>query len=258
MEITKLYHYTSLDAFHKIMTGKLTSLNGKSEKDYILMHATHIRYMNDMMEYLYFQELLWEALEGKGVSRSDFDNYMRKVNLIPAPFVISFSEKQEFLPMWQMYANNATGIMLEFDIKKLKPKNSELSKCSYDEKISDDNYIKDCLTSIKCNSILNAIFDPRGLREKKAYFKSPDYKHEGEWRIYKQSELVYTKMSGAMIKPYTEVDIPIESLIGVVIGPCMPNREQVKECIDLVVNKKNKNPELEVRFSKIKSYRNNM
>ena len=74
MEITKLYHYTSLDAFHKIMTGKLTSPNGISEKDYILMHATHIRYMNDMMEYLYFQELLWEALEGKGVSRSDFDN----------------------------------------------------------------------------------------------------------------------------------------------------------------------------------------
>ena len=157
-----------------------------------------------------------------------------------------------------MYANNATGIMLEFDIKKLKPKNSELSKCAYDEKISDYNYIDNCLTRIKCNSILDAIFDPSGLREKNSYFKSPDYMHEEEWRIYKQSESVYTKMSGAMIKPYTEVDIPIESLTGVVIGPCMPNREQVKECIDLVVNKKNKNPELEVRFSKIKSYRNNM
>ena len=258
MEITKLYHYTSLDAFHKIMTGKLTFPNGKSEKDYILMHATHIRYMNDMMEYLYFQELLWEALEGRGVSRSNFDEYMKKLDLIPKPFVISFSKKQEFLPMWQMYANNAAGIMLEFDIEKLKPKNSVLSKCIYTENICSDVDIKKCIATIENNSVWSAVFDNMGFREKMSYVKSPDYEHEGEWRIYMQSESVYTKMSGAMIKPYTEVDIPIESLIGVVIGPCMPNREQVKECIDLLVKKKNKNPKLEVRFSKIRSYRNNM
>ena len=258
MQETKLYHYTSLDAFHKIMTGNLTVPNNKNEKEYMVMHATHIRYMNDMMEYVYFKNLLWEAVKGdRDIPESKFETYMKRLCFIPDPYVLSFSENCEFLPMWQMYANNATGLMLEFNKENLEKAFPSLSRCLY-EKCIDVESAKDLTTTIRCNSAISAIFDLYNIRGRMSLYKAPDYKYENEWRICCHSDKCHTKISNGMIKPYTEIAIPIDCLERVVIGPCATNKEQIEYAIQTLLKAKKSKKDIAICTSSINSYRNNI
>lgn len=111
-----------MEGLQKILTGQLThpevEPNSLHSMKQIVFHATHIQYMNDMMEYVYFKDLLWKAVKERGVSYESYENFLNKVLIFSDPFVLSFSENREFLPMWQMYGNMATGVMLVFDKEK--------------------------------------------------------------------------------------------------------------------------------------------
>lgn len=258
MQEKKLYHYTSLDAFHKIMTGKLTVPNNKNEKEHIVMHATHIRFLNDTMEYVYFKNLLWEAIKGdRDITESKFEAYMERLSFIPDPYILSFSENCEFLPMWQMYANNATGLMLEFNKESLQKAFPSLSHCLY-EKCIDDGNAKELAITISCNSVMSAIFDHDNIRGRMSLYKAPDYKYENEWRICCHANKCYTKISNGMIKPYIEVAIPIDCLERVVIGPCAVNKEQIEYAIRTLLKAKSSKKDIAICPSSINSYRNNI
>ena len=256
-----LYHYTSLEVFQKMMTGKLTYPQSDSDSvqdlRQMVLHATHIRYMNDMMEYVYFKDLLWRAVKDRGISREAYENFINKVNIFSDPFILSFSKNCEFLPMWQMYGNTASGVMLEFNRKKLLSNFSTLQACQYANTLEED-YINACIDSINRCSFIDVVMDIKNIKKNMSLYKSPHYRYEKEWRIYQRSDTVFTKVSNGIIKPYIEVAIPIDCLEAVVIGPCVNNKEQAKQAIQILLDNKLTNMKIDVRFSEIDSYRNNI
>ena len=257
----KLYHYTSMEGFQKIMTGKLTYPKEKSNSiqssKQMVFHATHIRYMNDMMEYVYFKDLLWNSVKDRGVSHCAYENFISKVEIFTFPFILSFSENCEFLPMWQMYGNTASGVMLEFNKDKLSSYFSTLRPCQYIDAL-EDGYIETCINSISRSSWIDTLLDIKDIKKNMSLCKSPHYEYEKEWRIYKRSNIVFTKVSNGIIKPYIEVAVPIDCLDAVVIGPCVNNKEQAKDAIKFLLDSKLTDKEIKVRYSEINSYRTNM
>ena len=254
-----LFHYTSMEGLQKILTGQLThpevEPNSLHSMKQIVFHATHIQYMNDMMEYVYFKDLLWKAVKDRGVSYESYENFINKVLIFSDPFVLSFSENREFLPMWQMYGNMATGVMLVFDKEKLSSTFHSLEFCQYADNLEED-YIEACIDSINRCSIPDTLLDIKGIKKNMSLYKSPHYEYEKEWRIYKRSNIVYTKVSNGIIKPYIEIAIPIDCLDEVVIGPCVSNKEQVIKAIEILLDRKITNKKIKVRQSEINSYRN--
>ena len=97
MENNSLYHYTTLEGFHCIVN------NGTPDK--LRFHATHIRYLNDMSEYVYYQNLLWKSLKRhrKIVSEEAFNKFISSCDLFSDPYILSLSKNDDSLPMWHMY-----------------------------------------------------------------------------------------------------------------------------------------------------------
>lgn len=266
MENNSLYHYTTLEGFHCIVN------NGTPDK--LRFHATHIRYLNDMSEYVYYQNLLWKSLKNKKEITEDmFQKFVSSCDLFSDPFVLSLSENDDFLPMWHMYSKDATGVVLEFDKEKIEQAlaaydnnntSIRLGECRYKQTVEKtvlDSYVK-AITKMEeyGKNIFHIIrMYSLNIKDNMVLHKSPDYKYEKEWRIYARSNEIYTKVSNGQIKPYVEIILPISCLKSIKIGPCMPNKEQELQAIKFVLGRKSINiEEFDITNSKITSYRNNM
>ena len=267
MENNSLYHYTTLEGFHCIVN------NGTPDK--LKFHATHIRYLNDMSEYVYYQNLLWKSLKRhrKIVSEEAFNKFISSCDLFSDPYILSLSKNDDSLPMWHMYGNEATGVVLEFDKEKIEQAlvtydndntSVRLGECKYKQTIEKtvlDSYVN-AITKMEeyGKNIFHIIrMYSLGIKDNMVLHKSPDYKYEKEWRIYARSNEIYTKVSKGQIKPYVEITLPISCLKSIKIGPCMPNKEQELQAIKFVLGRKSINlEEFDISNSKITSYRNNM
>lgn len=276
MENNSLYHYTTLEGFHCIVN------NGTPDK--LRFHATHIRYLNDMSEYVYYQNLLWKSLKRhrKIVSEEAFNKFISSCDLFSDPYILSLSKNDDSLPMWHMYGNEATGVVLEFDkeiiensLLRYNPQNDNvrLGECKYKETI-EETVLNSYITAItKMNEHDKNIFDiirlySLDIKDNMVLHKSPDYKYEKEWRIYSRSRIIHTKVSKGQIKPYVEITLPISCLKSIKIGPCMPNKEQELQAIQFllstkvenadILNQGNMSDKVKITYSKITSYRNNM
>ena len=86
MKKNSLYHYTTLEGFHCMVN------NNTPNK--LRFHATHIRYLNDMSEYVYYQNLLWESFKKQqiNIDKVAFNNFVSSFEMFSDPFVISFTE----------------------------------------------------------------------------------------------------------------------------------------------------------------------
>lgn len=264
-----LYHYTTLEGLHCILNNNID--------DKLTFHATHIRYLNDMSEYVYYQNLLWKSFKKQkiNIDKVAFNNFVSSFDMFSDPFVISLTENADYLPMWHMYSRNATGVVLEFDKEELERYISgyaRLGVCNYKPYIEEDlGYYADAIS--KMNKHHKNIFDIMRLysleiKDNMVLHKSPDYKYEKEWRIYSRSNEIRTKTSNGQIKPYVEIRLPVTCLKSIKIGPCMPNKEQELQAIKFLLSTKVKDAysllqgniaeEVKITTSKITSYRNNM
>jgi len=86
-----IYHYTSIDAL----------VNGiiHSDKE-ICLWATHCEYLNDPNDTYIGKMLL---LENEDIKCIITDIFPEK-NILTTSYIISFSETEDCLPMWNMYA----------------------------------------------------------------------------------------------------------------------------------------------------------
>lgn len=261
MEKNSLYHYTTLEGFHCMIN------NNTPNK--LRFHATHIRYLNDMSEYVYYQNLLWVSLQKKSkkITKDEFQEFVSSCELFSDPFVVSLTEQGDYLPMWHMYSKNATGVVLEFDKEKLTESlgNFErIGKCHYEETITDESLLNDYTNAIRkmniCDKNIFNVMDlyKLNIKNNMVLHKSPDYIYEKEWRIYSRSQIIHTKVSNGQIKPYVEIELPIDCLKSIKIGPCMPNKEQELQAIKFLLSTKAMADEVKIKDSKITSYRNNM
>ena len=193
-----------------------------SDKNF-LFHASSLDVMNDSAEYA----------EARKLCPDPIDEIIMSYEL-GIPFALCFSEKDDSIPMWNMYAHEGKGVCLKFDFEcinryfdsfaeqeKYNNRYVKFSKCNY-RKIRSRTPINNKTGNLQYPNIAL-------LREKmtKAAFVKPNsFCHEGEWRLIawrKWDKAVACDMlfkeSKDELCPYIIVPIPISCLKEIVLRP---------------------------------------
>jgi hypothetical protein len=126
----KLWHYTSIQGFHGIVTGKR-------------MFATDVRFLNDREEFIHAQKIADGIVDG--ATELDADGFpsrdwlAKAARLASKPpveiFVISFTAAEDQLSQWRAYSRESSGVSLAFDLRRLRPPAESLAlfaPCIYD------------------------------------------------------------------------------------------------------------------------------
>ena len=255
-----LYHYTTMNTFYNMIEQSLCWEGEGDNKHpaYITMWATHYAYQNDPTEcQLFFEGLKTEVLEytkKKNIVLNDKDN-----ELIQHPqyhmniFTISFSKHEDDLTMWRGYGQNGDGISLGFDFSKLPSTLSlygadckerkywseseptyllydEIKKCEYVDanniKIAEEagnRTLKNILNKDDWADVKQAIIN----NEYAPIYKNKKYEAEGEYRIIKHQIMPQYRLADNKLVPYIKINIPIECLKRIIVGPCLSSSEVV-------------------------------
>lgn len=188
------------------------------------------------------------------------------------PFVVSFSKLKDSLPLWKMYGNNGYGVCLVFSEYLVKPFNPNgiepqiynsihlydvgygtIHQSEYDifNKIVESRY-KKYLSTI-CQNGCNNIFEKKlsllclTLVICSPCIKHPSYAYEQEKRLLKyyleesnQKVQFYEKNNN--IISYTEVQIPIDNLKEIIVGPCS-DFQSISRSITQLLHSQELNPQ---------------
>lgn len=270
-----VYHYTSLETLFAI----LGNYKNKDDKDRLVFRASNIFRVNDPSEmvlgydvvksYLNLFEIeknipehlrLSEVYKDKEYENKCKDDYLNKIkrNIIDigsVPYVISFSGKRDYLPMWSMYGNQGKGVCLKFDVydiinNMIFPLISGF--VSYDKKTSYkslneimptlyDWYLNSWRKNEKKPTIDDKIFELSIICfSVSPFIKYKDYKYENEYRMVHNmhygpdvNELLSKRLLSLPvqdIKPYVEIPIYAYSLKEILMGPCI-DKQIMKEII---------------------------
>lgn len=124
--LKSIYHYTTIEAL-------FDGIIPKNASEEIIFRATNSNYMNDPEELKIDIENFYEDVKHiKYFSllseRNYFDNIVDKID---NAYLLSFSENKDFLPMWNMYAQNGNGVVLEFEKKLVTLSETPLIRCVY-------------------------------------------------------------------------------------------------------------------------------
>lgn len=262
-----IYHYTSLDTFNSIIC------NSKTET--IELRATHIEYLNDLSEYkialkillsllIDYENSLTVEVKKKGFSGlssiEKLNSILKPWQEMP-PFVCSFSENSDSLPMWNTYANKSLGIAIGFERKKLsdelKSKGIELKKCLYKEnKVKDE--LKKNIDKVYNSFMLvsdkgigtfmgksSTAFNP--IRKLASITKDNSFLYEKEWRaILKKKDTspdIKFYSNNELLKMYISFDVLKSSIKEIVVGPCL-DYDLVKKSLFMLLKNNDFNPDL--------------
>ena len=193
-----LYHYTSLDAFQKIVT------SGE-------IWATDSRYLNDTTEFKYSLDLAKEVLEGRNLKNSDYaEGFIASANQTSI-YVFSLSKRKDLLSQWRAYCPNG-GVSIGFSKRVLeifaKQQRFELVKCIYSREKQKERLIAAIEETERPDyrAILGvlAAFKHYGFEEEEEYrliSEAPTYEsrmwgggeHEPEWRTTTSMLIQYKK-----------------------------------------------------------------
>ena len=238
-----IYHYTSMEALFNVI---LCRGNDESK---ICLRACNALYMNDPNEIQFGFSFLGKSDNSDNLKENDCNVY---IEMSSHCFLTSFSSQRDYLPMWNIYARNATGIALGFnsDIIK-KHKETELLSCLYDHDILksildkyDDENIKekntDNLTAVAIGILLFCLFLPiLSEKDKKPLIdcinstlspiftlavslKNSSYSYEQEVRLLsvadKEEDVQFYFKNNYFI-PYINHYFPKEALEEIIVGP---------------------------------------
>ena len=253
-----LYHYTTMDTFISMMEHSLFHQNDNLEPTHLIMWAGHSSYQNDPTECKLYFEGLRKAIENYCLNNScnlmeEYDKLINELERGSSLYVISFAEQEDDLTMWRGYGQNGDGISLGFDFSKLPStlpmygadckerkywSESEPTYLLYDEikkcEYVDTNNIK--IAEEACNKTLKNIFNKDEWTDVKqaiinnAYapiYKNKKYEAEGEYRIIKHQIMPQYRLADNKLVPYIKINIPIECLKRIIVGPCQSSSEVV-------------------------------
>lgn len=225
---------------------------------YITMWAAHYAYQNDPTEcQLFFEGLKAGVLDYTTKNIKGLNDEDKKLAQQPQYdlniFTISFSKQEDDLTMWRGYGQNGDGVSLGFDFSKLPSTlpmygsdckdrkyrseseptyllRDEIKKCEY----VDANNIK--IAEEACNKTLKNIFNKDEWADVKQaiinidyapIYKNKKYEAEGEYRIIKHQIMPQFRHADNKLIPYIKVNVPIECLKRVIVGPCQSSPEVV-------------------------------
>jgi len=263
-----IFHYTTQQAVNEI----LKTYRQSKDKDNLTFWASSIYMMNDLTEMQYGWGVVMDILQNfeekkglpteirlskfmKSMEKSPFAKYFEEhlYHEEKTPFVISFSDCDDSLPMWSMYGGNGSGVCLCFDGSQIIAKDDKvnafpLESTMYVPQTNESNvstefwgeilikqyqeYLegdKNDLKKIEYIATLNSIIS--------AYVKDASFAYEKEKRLVvwpkNTHALVQFRCSGkGNVVPYVEVPIPTGSLSKIIIGPCA-EQQNVKRGLQL-------------------------
>ena len=278
-----VYHYTSVDAFEKM----LRDMKSK-ESNELTFWASNIHYMNDPdeMSFLYDEliKLLPELEKDLGIKEMPFsffmslgkshpsvsidllkdikDNVFNKI--FKSAFAVSFTKNEDYLPMWALYGGSGSGLCLEFNYDALKQYFSDKERYAYTTDLLEMHYF---IREIEVWPQIAAFYkyyhdqlvlneegkDPlslcrsfiaRVLLEMSPSIKNEAYAYEKEVRLfykiilpgdaddimaqakkepldnkYKQLGMPKVRNKNGILIPYMEINIPIDFISKVIVGP---------------------------------------
>lgn len=235
-----LYHYTTMEVLYSIIT-KLLPPKGEYSHQLVLW-ATHAGYMNDPMEFNYFNDCL-----DKGIIEYELANQIPKeqsnrevmtslleYNLNQISPVISLSASKDNLPMWRCYSDNGQGVAIGFSFDTLNNLlGQELVQCEYPapEEIIQKMEIGKLTNTVTTTYTAGAklkFFNPnkeiRDFYDESYKYKHPAYSYENEWRLVLDDPgpEYYTyeyRLKNGLVIPYIPVEIPINAVREIWIGP---------------------------------------
>ena len=140
-----VYHYTTIESlFHGLLC---------DSKKQICLWASNALYMNDTKEIQTGCEFMYHLLEDNFVEINDEKGLDNLKDVVSDYFLSSFSLRRDSLSMWRMYAKNATGVSLCFDVDLLRENTrGEFLKSVY---LTEDieQSIRDCLREVNVKKI---------------------------------------------------------------------------------------------------------
>lgn len=120
----KLWHYTSIQGFHGIVTSKQ-------------MFATDLRFLNDHEEFVHARNIANQMVAASSEFDDDgFPNRKLLANAVTLAFesgpltdmqvfVASFSASEDQLGQWRGYSHGSSGVSLAFDLRSFRPAGSD-------------------------------------------------------------------------------------------------------------------------------------
>ena len=211
--IKNLFHYTSIDVLCKLFTD--------IKNNQLLFHASSVDFMNDTAEYLLAKRQCKDEIDEMVIE------HMKGI-----PFVLCFSENEDNIPMWTMYANEGKGVCFKFNFEKLKTyfenwsirekRNAIFSRCQY-EKI---NLSEDITKPFCCSENRTDIDALWKEISQKAFIKPVCFSHENEWRFIVwqnvfplKNQKIKFKVRNDELCPYIEIPIPGNCIEEIILKP---------------------------------------
>lgn len=218
-------HYTDINALPKILVK-----NPKYERE-ICLWGTHIDYLNDKNEGKIGKQVIQKLNENNPEIQLN--------DLLDDIYVISFSEIEDSLPMWNMYGGNGSGVMLKFDFYNSNFTNYNMTKCTYkdiDEVIRVDQSFTNLLKrpAIRIGSLGHDGILPDNEQIKIRQMAIPGYSMayrvapKDKSFIYEEERRMFTTSNARNVKyrvrnnlliPYIEEYFPQRILKEIWIGP---------------------------------------
>lgn len=215
----KLFHYTTMDALIKIM-----------QKENVCFLVTHYKYLNDPSEYQWGLEQL----------KSKFpDFYTDETDL----FILSLSKQCDFLPMWNMYAQNGNGVMLEVgnNASYCFEHQFAMSDCEYE--IDYEGWLSELKLCERYQNSDDRTIQKLGqswIKMIPAIIKHPAYKYENEKRlIFKNIEnedLIFREKNGILM-PCIKRTFDKSFIKSITLGPMlMEQKEKAMESLRMFLH----------------------
>lgn len=185
----KLYHYTSLDAFTKIVN-----------ESGLCFHGTRYDSLNDPTDFTYAEEKILpvfrKCLKEQGHENGEDDDGIY-------PYIVSFSKQEDDFNMWRMYHSEvAIELDAEWIRKSIASKPDVLFKeCKYPES-EDELHEEFCKLFNEAEQCVNDL--PLTAREQVMFIKRKEFKNENEFRLCTYDNHLFQASDGEQ----TDCEIP--------------------------------------------------
>lgn len=239
---SSLHHYTSMSTLVALFNGI-----GKSKDDeqdnrlYFTFHASSAYQMNDKIEGTM---LLNKFFTESKIKTKYHKLYAQMERDEGEMYIISLCKSNAktkdagYIPMWSMYGNKGNGAILVFDFEKLEEyvsqhQNLSLKECQYIKSQELKTFIQKKNQEMREDEDIKKMDLLSSLRIEAFELKDWHWEYESEWRILVKSNDSKLKTNNGKAISYTEVQIPVNCLSAIIIGPLVEF-----DIIERLLNKK--------------------
>lgn len=267
----RLYHYTSMGAFHEIITSGT-------------LRATHRSYLNDRADLEYGLKACCRFLQKwveqhEGWQKRLGEEVLRKIEAeindaakSPFSFAASFTENGDGAAQWQIYTPSGRGVAIAFDFVELRnslqraefSRKSDghivaphfvLSKIEYDKEIQEEQVVRLMESASECWPAAEQFYKSYKCPEERigyslAHFlwqlATRTFKHGGhffdqEWKATPHvagDEFIKLHATRNAIRPYIEMRFDLSCIESVVVGSAVQQHfDDVRQTLKLLLAK---------------------